>query len=320
MDDDELSIQYSPSKWSKRFHEPQEVINNHVRFVTEASERARRLVPCETGLKYGAQGGQLLDVFGGEALPGSPVFVYIHGGYWQELDREISGYCAQPLYEAGIKTVVVGYDLAPRVKLHTIVEEIQEAATFVLKYAKESGSSSGQGRQSPELHHWVRRRVGRARGGLLRRCVVFGGHSAGAHLSALLLDGPWWRSLPPHLRRAVGGFALLSGVFDLAPIVRTYVNDALELSEQDAGLLSPLRLEKEQPLQGLPRVLLAAAQHDSPAFLKQSEQYAQKLRQENHDVEFIVVPGVDHFDLVENLADGNYILTQKLIKFINGLF
>ncbi|XP_063223673.1 kynurenine formamidase isoform X4 [Bacillus rossius redtenbacheri] len=293
MDDDELSIQYSPSKWSKRFHEPQEVINNHVRFVTEASERARRLVPCETGLKYGAQGGQLLDVFGGEALPGSaPVFVYIHGGYWQELDREISGYCAQPLYEAGIKTVVVGYDLAPRVKLHTIVEEIQEAATFVLKYAKESGS----------------------------RCVVFGGHSAGAHLSALLLDGPWWRSLPPHLRRAVGGFALLSGVFDLAPIVRTYVNDALELSEQDAGLLSPLRLEKEQPLQGLPRVLLAAAQHDSPAFLKQSEQYAQKLRQENHDVEFIVVPGVDHFDLVENLADGNYILTQKLIKFINGLF
>ena len=43
----------------------------------------------------------------------APVFVYIHGGYWQMLSKDISSYCVPPLYNAGIKVVVPDYDLAP---------------------------------------------------------------------------------------------------------------------------------------------------------------------------------------------------------------
>lgn len=44
----------------------------------------------------------------------APVFVYIHGGYWQALDRTISSYCVTPQFKAGHVVAVVGYELAPK--------------------------------------------------------------------------------------------------------------------------------------------------------------------------------------------------------------
>lgn len=41
-------------------------------------------------------------------------FVYIHGGYWQDLNKDISAYCVEPLVNAGIRVVIPGYDLAPK--------------------------------------------------------------------------------------------------------------------------------------------------------------------------------------------------------------
>jgi hypothetical protein len=46
----------------------------------------------------------------------SPVFVYIHGGYWQMLSKDISAYHVIPLWQAGIRSIVVGYDLTPKGK------------------------------------------------------------------------------------------------------------------------------------------------------------------------------------------------------------
>lgn len=39
--------------------------------------------------------------------------MYIHGGYWQELNKDISAYCVEPLVNAGIRVIIPGYDLAP---------------------------------------------------------------------------------------------------------------------------------------------------------------------------------------------------------------
>jgi arylformamidase len=43
-----------------------------------------------------------------------PILVYIHGGYWQELNRDMSAYCVMPQYQSGIRVIIVGYDLAPK--------------------------------------------------------------------------------------------------------------------------------------------------------------------------------------------------------------
>ena len=67
----------------------------------------------------------------------APVFIYIHGGYWQDLERCISSYCVAPLYAAGNVVVVVGYDLTPKVEMNDIIAEIQTAVSTVLKWASE---------------------------------------------------------------------------------------------------------------------------------------------------------------------------------------
>nr|CAD7441938.1 unnamed protein product [Timema bartmani] len=177
------------------------------------------------------------------------------------------------------------------VKLETIVEEIEEAAVYIMKYAIKLGS----------------------------RRVVFGGHSAGAHLLAMLLSSVWYSKLHDDQRKLINGFILFSGVFDLKPIVNTYINDALSLSQSDARLLSPMFLDvKQSGCEKLPKILVVVGQYDSPAFQEQSKQYAQKLQHENYEVSLLTIPDVDHFDIVANLDSDEYILVKTMIEFIKS--
>lgn len=70
---------------------------------------------CRTiNIRYGPGDRQLLDVYEDMLISSNYTFVYIHGGYWQELNKDISAYCVEPLVNAGIRVVIPGYDLAPK--------------------------------------------------------------------------------------------------------------------------------------------------------------------------------------------------------------
>jgi arylformamidase len=70
----------------------------------------------------------------------SPIFVYIHGGYWQELSKELSAYCVHPLVKAGIRVIILEYELCPKITLVNLVQQIQKAGIHILKYAATCGS------------------------------------------------------------------------------------------------------------------------------------------------------------------------------------
>lgn len=60
----------------------------------------------------------LIDNF----LSDSQIFVFVHGGYWHlDFDKTNSAYVVEPLYKAGIKVVVLDYDLCPKVTLEQLV-------------------------------------------------------------------------------------------------------------------------------------------------------------------------------------------------------
>ncbi|XP_069998581.1 kynurenine formamidase [Penaeus vannamei] len=115
MNKKDLEEQYSPSRWSKRYAHD-EIIDAHVKEAARLSKAARADLPRPPRLDvpYGSAPRAKVDVFG-EDLPGdSPIMVYVHGGYWQELSKDLSAYPVAPLYKAGILSVIVGYDLAPQ--------------------------------------------------------------------------------------------------------------------------------------------------------------------------------------------------------------
>lgn len=162
----------------------------------------RATARCDLDLAYGPGERQRLDVFyprNGDQ--GGPVVLYIHGGYWQALDKSSSSHLARGANERGLTVAVPNYDLAPAVSLGEIVAEIEAAAEFVCE------------------------RLGRP--------LIASGHSAGGHLAACLMARP-----TP--QRPIHAAMPISGLFDLTPLVPTSINRALGLSVEEAHRLSPL--------------------------------------------------------------------------------
>lgn len=103
-------------------------------------------------LAYGVGEREHIDLF--EAGDG-PAVLFIHGGYWQAMDRASSSVCAKGLNQAGASVGVVGYDLCPAISIAGIVAQVRAAARLL---AAHTGKP-----------------------------VVAAGHSAGGHLAACLL-------------------------------------------------------------------------------------------------------------------------------------
>lgn len=63
-------------------------------------------------------------------------------------------------------------------------------------------------------------------------------------------------------------------------------------------------------------VLVAVAQHDSPEFRRQSQEYSQALRSAGWSVSLLDLASVDHFDIIEKLSEETYVLTQVILNMI----
>ena len=131
----------------------------------------------------------------------------------------------------------------------------------------------------------------------LRRRPLVIGHSAGGHLSAAMLANEWGRvaGVPADLVRAGYG---LSGVYDLAPLIGTSLNQALYLSAGISRAASPMF--RPAPAKGR-RFVAAVGGDESAEFLRQSREIAQTWEQAGVVTENVVVPGANHFTILEEL-------------------
>src|SRR5712691_11416341 len=164
----------------------------------------------------------------------APLFVFIHGGYWQRNDKEGFAFVADGPRAHGIDVAVLGYTLAPEVRLTDIVEEMRQALTFLSDNAGDlgfdrnaifvGGWSAGGHLTAAVADHPSFRPAADKDGvaiepevagidlGFDRNAIFVGGWSAGGHLTAAVADHPSFR----------GGLPI-SGIFDLEPIALNYI-------------------------------------------------------------------------------------------------
>ena len=116
--------------------------------------------------------------------------------------------------------------------------------------------------------------------------LFLGGHSAGAHLALSVAS-----------QYSLAGLVLVSGIFDLRPLVRTTVNDALALDENQAWHLSPIR----DPFPHSTNAEVLVGADESPSFQAQSQTATQYLLDNGSSASLVGVAGCDHFDILENL-------------------
>ena len=224
-------------------------------------------LPCVRDIAYGPSADERLDLFPVPGRPDAPLFVFVHGGYWRALTKEDSVFMAQNFTERGIAVASLNYGLAPAVRLEEIVAQCRRGIAWLYHHGRDHGVDAGR--------------------------MVVGGSSAGGHLGAMLL-APGWQAahgLPP---RVLQGGALVSGLFDLAPVQRTRPNTWLQMDEAEARALSPVHM---LPPAGT-RLCIAVAETDTAEFKRQSDQYADACRAQGCLVASMEVPGRNHFDVI----------------------
>ncbi len=237
-------------------------------------------VRCTLDIAYGHGRRQKLDLYR-PADPAGPVgcVAFIHGGFWQQGSKMWSGFAARGLTANGWALAGVGYTLAPEASLAQIVDETALAVATLARRANEFG--------------------------LDRDRIVVAGHSAGAHLVAAVLSGMAGEDVARLPARAV----LVSGVYDLAPVAASYVNDAVGLDAAAVAGLSPLF---RRPLRDLPvRLLIGSEEPD--AFHAQTDALHAAWGAHLSRMSREVVAGCDHFDILDELRDpasptGRFIL------------
>ena len=240
------------------------------------SEITRNTFSCELDIRYATGDNQCVDIFSCNN-PEAPTLVYFHGGYWHRGSRGIYSFLAEPFIQAGVNVVIVGYDLCPKVSITQITQQARESIVWLYEHAACHGLNKNQ--------------------------IHIMGHSAGGHLVQMIMGTDWSSMSGEIIDSPIRSAVPISGLCFLEPVRHVSVlNDAVQLTEEEATAQSPLIACP--PLTDAP-MLLAVGELETLEFHRQSQLYKNKFKSRERAIGCTVVEGVDHFDILNVLADSN---------------
>lgn len=254
----------------------------------ELSRDTRDALPCILDAPYdeGAarSAGATLDIFPAKGESRALV-MYIHGGYWRALDKSDFSFLAPAFHDAGVTLAVANYALAPHVSVAHIVRQMLQASAWLWRNAGTLGADPAR--------------------------MFVAGHSAGGHLGAMMLAAQWpryARGLPANLFK---GGLLVSGIFDLLPMLEVSVNLDLGLDRAEARRLSVAYMP---PATDAP-FSTAVGELESDEFKRQTALIGQRWRSSlRRD---IPMPGCNHLTIVEQLADPASALFAGMMELVD---
>ncbi|MFC7050821.1 alpha/beta hydrolase [Emcibacter nanhaiensis] len=280
-DREKLEREYSPSSCI-------DDIKVYIKMYNELSAKGREA--CAKNLladvRYGPEERSVMDVFVPDGDGPFPVHVFIHGGYWQMLSKLESSFAAPNFIDQDIIFIALDYTLAPEATMPEIIEQTRRGLISILKTAHNFKGDPGN--------------------------VSISGSSAGGHLAAEMLSTDWpaWGFDSCPLKAAL----LVSGVFDVRPLVHTYVNDPLGLDEPTAEACSPMF---HLPEHSCP-ILVTYGENETAEFKRQSEDYFRAMLAKGASGECFELPVVNHFDIVMELNRPDSLLFRKLEALIRS--
>ena len=238
----------------------------------QASEVLRAARNSLLDIPYGERERTKIDLYPAGSTT-APCLVFLHGGYWQRNSREVFAMLVEGVAAHGWSVAIPGYSLAPEVSLTEIVAEVSSS----LDWLAQNGGAYG-----------------------ISGPVVLSGWSAGAQLVAMALDHP----------RVTAGLAI-SGVYDLAPIRDTGLNNALKLTDQEVARLSPLRLPAIHK-----RLDIAYGTAELPALVYDSMQFHEARMDAGAPGRLVPIPGADHFSILGELRRPDGALVDIALELV----
>ena len=249
------------------------------------SEDFRANADSSLNCQYGDGEKDKLDIFRC-GMPNAPLFIFIHGGYWQRGDKSIYSFVANSFVNSGIDVALIGYQLCPEATMTNIVEKIREAIVWIWNNADEYSISKNR--------------------------INVSGHSAGGHITGMVLATCWKevsKNLPDNLVKT--GIPI-SGLYQLNPIRETTIADALGLDDAESLALSPHFFEPQTQAP----ILVTLGGGETPEFHWQTDNFVNKWKGFKASLDYFAEPDVDHFGIVERLANLESQIFTKVKSFL----
>ena len=265
----------------ERHFNPRVAVPNFDAIIGErqrVSALARERLPFVGDVRYGDAARSTLDVF--PAAAANATFVYIHGGYWRSGAAQDNSVIAEPFCDADADVAVflVNYTLCPDTTVPAIVQQVGEAVAWIRRHGHDYGADPDR--------------------------MFLCGTSAGAHLAAMLLASD----------DRIAGACLISGIYDLAPVLDISVNADIGLTPEWVQPMSPLfHLPK-----GNPQLVMAFGEQEPSLWAQQTRDYAMRCDARGLECVLLEVAGANHFSVPEALYEAQAPIARAM-KRVMGL-
>ena len=249
------------------------------------SARAREELDGVLDVAYGPTLDETMDIFPASNA-GAPILVFIHGGYWRSFSNKEFSLVAQGPVAHGITVAVINYSLCPKVMIPEITRQSRAAVAWMH-------------REGPQFN------------GDPERLFVCG-HSAGGQQAAMLAATDWAGEygLPPEV---IKGGIPISGIFDLAPLMYSWLQPKLLLTHEI--------IRRESPLFNIPPaappLLLSLGEYESLEFHRQAAVYLDAWRANGLEAQLLLQTGKNHITAIEDLARHDSFLCEALVAFMD---
>lgn len=227
----------------------------------------------ERDVPYGEGPRRTLDLYvPAAARAGTPLIVFFYGGRWDSGTKDWYRFVGQAFAARGYATAVPDYRVYPEVRYPAFVEDAAAAVAWVGAQRQKRGLGDGP--------------------------IYLVGHSAGAHIAAMLaLDARWLAAAGVDRCRTIAGAVGLAGPYDFLPLTDPVVREVFGPGPAGADT---------QPINDVtgqaPPLLLIAGSADETVLPRNTTRLAARIRATGGTVEERILEGKGHVGVLLTLA------------------
>jgi acetyl esterase/lipase len=220
--------------------------------------------------------------------------VFVHGGGWRSGDRhapfDVYGRLGRRFAAKGVLTAVISYRLAPDHKFPDFVRDVARAIGAVRSNAARYGGDQ-------------------------RRLFIMG-HSAGAHLVALVACDPRWLEEAGLAPARIAGVVSISGPYDLKQLAPTAPNMVIGAFGRDDAVWIDASPATHLGSGSVPPFLVAYGRDDPEMLRSQGHAFAEALRVHGATVLEQVAEDRTHIGIIMQLGASDDPLGEAIVRFV----
>jgi acetyl esterase/lipase len=230
-----------------------------------------RRIALTTSIAYAEGARHTLDVCRPKTATAAPVVVFFYGGGWRSGSKRTYRYVANALARRGYVAVLPDYRIYPPACYPDFLDDGAQAVRWVKDNAKRFGGDPQK--------------------------IFLMGHSAGAHIAAMLaIDATWLQKVGLAPGRDIAGLIGISGPYDFVPLkdetLKIIFGGADRPETQPISYVTP----------GAPPALLLTGGKDDVVGAGNSTRLAEKLRAAGNEATAVIYPRIGHYVIVAAIA------------------